>query len=138
MKKILILQGGFNEEHEVSLKTANQIKKILKKNKIDFLNLTVNPKNFEKQISKYSNKLICFNALHGSFGEDGKIQQILKKKNFKYTHSNISSSKICFNKVKSKIIIGKNNIPTPSFVKLNAKSLNIENLYKFKKNTKDS
>ena len=136
MKKILILQGGFNEEHEVSIKTANQIKKILKKNKIDFLNLTVNPKKFEKQISKYSNKLICFNALHGSFGEDGKIQQILKKKNFKYTHSNISSSKICFNKVKSKIIIGKNNIPTPSFVKLNAKSLDIENLYKFKKKYK--
>ena len=85
------------------------------------MNLTVNPKNFEKQISKYSNKLICFNALHGSFGEDGKIQQILKKKKFKYTHSNISSSKICFNKVKSKIIIVKNNITTNSFVKLNAK-----------------
>ena len=27
MKKILILQGGFNEEHEVSLSTAKEVKK---------------------------------------------------------------------------------------------------------------
>ena len=79
-KKILILEGGFNEEHEVSLKSSKEIQKILKKNNIKYKTLKVNPKNFSKQISKYKNDYICFNALHGPFGEDGQIQRILKKK----------------------------------------------------------
>ena len=86
--KVLILQGGYNEEHKVSLNTAKQIAKALTKLKIGFKNFTVNPNTFEKDILKYSNKYICFNALHGPFGEDGAIQKILKKNKFRFTHSN--------------------------------------------------
>ena len=78
-KKVLILEGGFNEEHEVSLSTGHQIKKILNKLKIDFKTLLVNPNSFDIQIKKFPKNYICFNALHGPFGEDGKIQIILKK-----------------------------------------------------------
>ena len=83
MIKILILQGGFNEEHKVSLNSSKEIAKALKKLKIYFKILTVNPLTFKEDIRKYSNNYICFNALHGTFGEDGKIQKILKKYNFK-------------------------------------------------------
>ena len=80
MKKILILQGGFNEEHNVSLNTSKEIAKALKKLKINFKTITVNPITFENDIQEYSNDYVCFNALHGTFGEDGKIQKILKTK----------------------------------------------------------
>ena len=80
MIKILILQGGFNEEHNVSLNTSHEIAKALNKLKIKFKTLTVNPITFEDDILEYSNDYVCFNALHGTFGEDGKIQKILKKK----------------------------------------------------------
>ena len=56
--KVLILQGGYNEEHKVSLNTAKQIGKALTKLKIGFKNFIVNPKTFEKDILKYSNKYI--------------------------------------------------------------------------------
>ena len=102
MTDILILEGGFNEEHEVSLATAKEIKKVLKKNNINYKSLFVDPQTFENVIDRYSNKLVCFNALHGTFGEDGKIQKILKKKKFKFTHSGIYASKNCFNKINSK------------------------------------
>ena len=115
MTKILILQGGFNEEHNVSLNTSQEIAKAFKKLKINFKTLTVNPITFEDGILKYSNDYICFNALHGTFGEDGKIQKILKKNKFKVTHSNQSSSSNCFNKIKSKEIISKQNILTPKY-----------------------
>ena len=115
MLKILILQGGFNEEHKVSLNTSKEIAKSLKKLKINFKTLTVNPITFENDILKYSNDCICFNALHGPFGEDGKIQKILKRNKFKVTHSNQSSSSSCFNKIKSKKIISKHNILTPKY-----------------------
>jgi len=115
LTKILILQGGFNEEHKVSLNTSKEIAKALKKLKIKFKTLTVNPITFENEILKYSNDHICFNALHGTFGEDGKIQKILKKNKFKVTHSNQRSSSNCFNKIKSKEIISKQNISTPKY-----------------------
>ena len=115
MTKILILQGGFNEEHNVSLNTSQEIAKTFKKLKINFKTLTVNPITFEDDILEYSNDYVCFNALHGTFGEDGKIQKILKKNKFKVTHSNQSSSSNCFNKIKSKEIISKLNILTPKY-----------------------
>jgi D-alanine-D-alanine ligase len=115
LTKILILQGGFNEEHKVSLNTSKEIAKAFTKLKIKFKTLTVNPITFENDILEYSNDHICFNALHGPFGEDGKIQKILKRNKFKVTHSDQSSSSNCFNKIKSKEIISKHNISTPKY-----------------------
>ena len=121
--EILILEGGYNEEHEVSLKSSIFIQKILKKLKISYKILRVNPTNFEKKIVKYKN-MICFNALHGPFGEDGKIQKILKKNRIKFTHSGYKSSKICFDKVATKKILSKNGILTPDFNVLSIEDLN--------------
>ena len=132
MKKILILQGGFNEEHKVSLNSSKEIAKALKKLKIYFKILTVNPLTFKEDIRKYSNNYICFNALHGTFGEDGKIQKILKKNNFKVTHSNQYSSSNCFNKIKSKEIITKNNIETPKYDVIKIKYIDENYLKKIK------
>ena len=95
-KKILILEGGNNEEHDVSLVTSREIQKILNQNKLKFKTLRVNPKNFHKKIINYKN-FICINALHGPFGEDGKTQKILKKNKIPFSHSNIKSSNLCFN-----------------------------------------
>lgn len=115
LKKILLLQGGFNEEHKVSINTAKEVAKVLTKLKIYFIQFTVNPITFVSDISKFSNDHICFNALHGTFGEDGQIQKILKEKGFRVTHSNQISSNNCFNKIRSKKIIKKFKIVTPTF-----------------------
>lgn len=137
MTKILILQGGFNEEHKVSINTANEVAKALTKLKINFKKLTVNPITFANDISKYSSDYICFNALHGPFGEDGKIQKILKIKKFRFTHSNTLSSINCFNKIKSKKLIKKYKIITPDFIAVKIKNINVRYLesirIKFKK-----
>ncbi len=131
-KNFLILQGGNNEEHEVSISTSREIQKILKKNKIRYKTLNVNPKNFEKKIIKFKN-FICFNALHGPFGEDGQVQKILKNNNIKYTHSGIKSSKLCFDKFLTKKIITKNKILTPKFTFLKKNELNKNKLHYFRK-----
>ena len=100
--KFLILEGGFNEEHEVSLATAKEIKKSLFNQNIEFKSLLVSPKNFEEKISRFSNEYICINALHGPYGEDGQIQKILEKLSFKFSHSSSEASKLGFNKELSK------------------------------------
>ena len=105
MKKILVLEGGFNEEHEVSLSTSKEVQESLKRMKLKFEVLKVNPKNFSEKIKLYDKDFICFNALHGTYGEDGTIQKILEKNKISYTHSDSESSRIAFDKnlTKSKI-----------------------------------
>ena len=46
MTEILVLEGGFNEEHKVSLTTAKEVKKVFKKNKINYRSLIVQSTNF--------------------------------------------------------------------------------------------
>ena len=82
-KKILILKGGYNEEHEISLSTAQEVNFALKKLGYETDELIVNPKTFIEDIDKY-NPECCFNALHGTYGEDGTIQKIIEKYNVPY------------------------------------------------------
>ena len=105
--KILVLEGGFNEEHEVSLATAKEIKKSLFNQNIEFKSLLVSPKNFEEKIRNFNNEYICINALHGPYGEDGQIQKILENLSFKFSHSNSEASKLGFNKKLTKKNIKK-------------------------------
>ena len=121
-KKILILEGGNNEEHNVSLLTSREIQKIFNKNKLKFKTLRVNPKNFHKKIINYKN-FVCINALHGPFGEDGQTQNILKKNKIPFSHSNIKSSNLCFNKSASKKEIIKNKLMSPKYYLLNINDL---------------
>ena len=86
---------------------------------IPFESILVNPKTFEKDIKKFNNDYICFNALHGTFGEDGKIQKILDNLSFRYTHSNALTSKIAFNKDLTKKNISDLNILTPTHRTIN-------------------
>ena len=132
MKKVLILQGGYNEEHNVSLNTSKEVAKALKKLKINFKILSVNPATFTNDILKFSNDYICFNALHGPFGEDGKIQKILKINKFRLTHSNQTSSSNCFDKIKSKKIINKFKIKTPKYQVVKNKDIDEKYLRKIK------
>ena len=136
MKKIIILEGGNNEEHKVSLESSKEVKKVLIKKKIEYQSIIVNPKTFKNKINKFSNKYIFFNALHGSFGEDGQVQKILSDNKYKYTHSGILSSKNSFNKIISKNKVSKKRIPTPIYLEFKIKSLNDKLLNKIKKKYK--
>jgi len=124
MLKILILEGGFNEEHEVSINTASEVKKSLKNLNIEFDSIMVNPKNFVKIIDKYSKDYLCFNALHGTFGEDGSLQKILDENFIKYTHSDAISSNIAFNKYLAKEKIKNTKILTADSIILDTKEIN--------------
>ena len=134
-KKIVILEGGNNEEHDVSLVTSREIQKILIQNKLKFKTLRVNPKNFHKKIINYKN-FVCINALHGPFGEDGQTQKILKKNKIPFSHSNIKSSNLCFNKSASKREIIKNKLMSPKFYLLNINDLNEKKLITIKSKLK--
>ena len=113
-KKILILGGGISKERLISLETAKEVYKELKKKYKVFI--CEPDKNLIKNIEKFKPNVV-FNALHGQFGEDGYIQSILESQKIKYTHSGVLASSIAMDKEISKIIFKKNKICTPKYIK---------------------
>ena len=123
-KRILILGGGISKEREISLETAKQVNKVLKKK---YRTLLSEPSDILiKNIKKFKPDII-FNALHGRFGEDGYIQTILENQRIKYTHSGILSSSIAMDKIISKEIFIKNKILTPKYLKFNYGNYDLKN-----------
>lgn len=96
-KRIAVLMGGWNSEREVSLNSGEAVFEALQRlgyhaTKIDFSH-----KIFEQlQEAKPD---IVFNALHGTNGEDGRIQGVLDILEIPYTHSGIVASALCMDKV---------------------------------------
>ncbi len=124
-KNILIIKGGKYAEAEVSRKTAINVETALKSK-------GYNTESIEPQdnlISFLSNNKenidIIFNALHGSWGEDGKIQGLFEYYAIPYTHSGVSASALGMNKFLSKSIFLNNNIVTPKGRIFINKNLNI-------------
>ena len=92
--------GGLSSEREVSINSGNACYDAIDKEKYNASKIIVD-KNFYDQILTI-NPDICFNALHGSFGEDGTIQSILNKIKMPYTHSGANASAIAMNKLLTK------------------------------------
>ena len=125
--KVAVIGGGWSNERDVSLKTGEQIfgnlsdKKyeksfveisqdgrwLLHKNypQLDSADLsnTLTIMNSEKGISKNDLQQfdVLFLALHGKYGEDGKIQSILDILNITYTGSGVLPSALGMNKAKT-------------------------------------
>ena len=74
---VAFLMGGLSSEREVSLNSGNACYDAIDKEKYHATKIIVD-KNFYDQILNIKPD-ICFNALHGSFGEDGTIQSFLNK-----------------------------------------------------------
>ena len=73
-----------------------------------------------------------FLALHGVFGEDGSIQEILEQNDIVYNGSESNSSTNCFNKSFTKTIAKDNSILTPNFIIIDKKNFSNKD-YNFNK-----
>ena len=124
-KKIAVLMGGISSEKEVSLKTGTFVSKALNElgYKVKKIKVSSNTKSLSLSLKKFKPNIV-FNALHGTFGEDGSVQKILKNLKFSYTHSKIQASKISMDKNKSKILFKKLKIPTPKSVVIDKNNIN--------------
>ena len=100
---VLLLKGGEGSEREVSLNTAIECAKAIKQIGCKITEVDIAESNISS-LSKI-NADICFNALHGDYGEDGSIQGLLNLLKIPYTHSGVATSSIAMNKINFKRII---------------------------------
>jgi D-alanine-D-alanine ligase len=112
-KKIGVLMGGTSPEREISKKTGAAILTALQKKGYTAISIDADS-SLINSLQKEAIE-IAFIALHGSPGEDGTIQSLLKILNIPYTGSDILSSAISMNKAVSKKIFIYHRLPTPEF-----------------------
>jgi len=117
MIKVAVLYGGRSREREISIKSGKLVSQALRKLGYQTYEIdTIEPIN--NWLEKLLESDCAFLALHGHYGEDGKIQGLLDFVGIPYTSSNSYTSCICFDKYLAKLILKDNTITTPDFLLL--------------------
>lgn len=114
--KVAILMGGPSSEHEISLRSGENVFNNLNKEKYKAEKIIIDKQgNWPITLNELKENFdICFIALHGKYGEDGYIQLILEKIKMPYTGSSSLVSALCMNKYLTIEILKKENILTPN------------------------
>ena len=99
--KVGVLMGGPSSERDISLKSGKAVLSALKDSAVDAIGIDIITDNKEDNIRLLNNyNLNCaFIALHGRFGEDGAIQEILEQINLPYTGSGVKASRLAMDKI---------------------------------------
>jgi D-alanine-D-alanine ligase len=108
-KKIAVLMGGPGSERDVSLATGLGVSKALRSLGAEVVEVDVHDENFvlPKDVD------LAFITIHGTFGEDGQLQEILEERGVAYTGDGVEASRAAFDKILSKEKFREHGVITP-------------------------
>jgi D-alanine-D-alanine ligase len=101
MPRIAVLKGGLSAEREVSLVTGSSCAKALREAGYRQV-IEVDAGLDLPRVLAEIKPDICFNGLHGRWGEDGCVQGILEWLRIPYTHSGVLASALAMDKERTK------------------------------------
>ena len=108
-KKVCVLMGGTSSEREVSLVSGKNVTEALASvGKYEVVPVVLN----EDSVAAVPDCDACFLALHGGWGESGGVQAALDKRGIPYTGPGAKASQIAMDKVKTKMVLEMNGVPT--------------------------
>jgi D-alanine-D-alanine ligase len=113
-KKVAVLCGGPSSEREVSLRSGSAVTKALRALGANAYEIDVQGGDFHLP----DGTELAFNALHGTFGEDGTVQAILESKGVPYTGEGVEGSRAAFHKIESKRRFIERGVPTAPYMTL--------------------
>jgi D-alanine-D-alanine ligase len=98
--RVAVLFGGPSAEHEVSLKSGEMVYNAVPREKYEVRKVFIDRAGQWEippgEIKNYAD--VVFIALHGPYGEDGTVQDILEKEKVPYTGSGARESALAMNK----------------------------------------
>lgn len=110
-KLIGVVMGGVSGEREVSLTSGREIYSALESLGYKVREVVVD-ENAADQLRE-SGIDVAFIALHGGWGEDGRLQALCEMRGIAYTGSGVLASGLAMNKPHAKAIFARHDIPTP-------------------------
>jgi D-alanine-D-alanine ligase len=110
-KHIAVLMGGLSAENKVSENSGKNVCKAL--DNLGYKYSIVDPcRKLATTLSELKPDVV-FNALHGTYGEDGTVPGILEMLGIPYTHSGVMASAIGLNKEMTKKIVSSYGVRVP-------------------------
>ena len=115
--RIGVLMGGPSSEREISFKSGKAVHEALKQKGLQAIAIEINTDTKDENIRLIkSQKIDCaFLALHGCFGEDGQIQEILEILKTPYTGSGVLASRLAMDKVASRQVFETHGLKVPRY-----------------------
>jgi D-alanine-D-alanine ligase len=110
-KHVAVLLGGLSPEREVSLVSGAACADALER-----LGARVSRVDAGRDLAQRLTELkpdVCFNALHGEWGEDGCVQGVLETLGLPYTHSGVLASALAMDKAKAKAVLAAAGVTVP-------------------------
>ncbi|MFC3069253.1 D-alanine--D-alanine ligase [Phenylobacterium soli] len=108
---VAVLLGGLSSEREVSLVSGRECA-----NALERLGARVSRVDAGRDLAQVLSELkpdVCFNALHGAWGEDGCVQGVLETLGLPYTHCGVLASALAMDKAKSKAVLAAAGVAVP-------------------------
>jgi len=106
---VAVLMGGLSAERSVSLRSGAAVADALEGEGYRVTRIDVD-RDIAARLAA-ARPDVCFNALHGRFGEDGCIQGILEMMAIPYTHSGVLASALAMHKENAKAIMRLAGVP---------------------------
>lgn len=118
-KRVTVLYGGWSTEREVSLVSGTECAAALKSAgfHVTLLDAQLSPADLIAALAEAQPDAVL-NALHGRYGEDGKIQGLLDLMGLPYSHSGVMSSALAMDKVRTKAFLKAMGMPVAADVSL--------------------
>src|SRR4051795_4243914 len=110
-RHVAVLLGGISSEREVSLVSGRECAAALER-----LGAKVSRVDAGRDLAQVLARLkpdVCYNALHGAWGEDGCVQGILETLAVPYSHSGVLASALAMDKAKSKAVLAAAGVAVP-------------------------
>lgn len=108
---VAVLLGGLSSERQVSLVSGRECADALER-----LGARVSRVDAGRDLAQVLAALkpdVCFNALHGEWGEDGCVQGVLETLGVRYTHSGVLASALAMDKAKAKAVLAAAGVTVP-------------------------
>jgi D-alanine-D-alanine ligase len=108
-KHVAVLMGGWSAERPVSLVSGAACALALREE--GFRVTEIDASHDLADVLARLKPDVCFNALHGQWGEDGCVQGLLEVLKIPYTHSGVLASAIAMHKERAKAVFAHAGIP---------------------------
>jgi D-alanine-D-alanine ligase len=113
---VLVLMGGPSAEREVSLVSGSAVAEALREGGYEVITSDIGPDNLSGLDKKGID--VVFPVLHGTFGEDGQLQEILQARGLAFVGCDAASSRLAMDKYRAKKAFAAAGVATPSSVLL--------------------
>ncbi len=111
--RIAVLAGGNSPEREISLQSGSAVAAALADRGHSVS--TVDPAVIDLEAHTWAQVDIAFVALHGTFGEDGQVQGLLRRLGVPFTGSGADVSRLAFSKSAAKERFSQSDVLTPEY-----------------------